>query len=251
MSERLEEMHGKTLGSPSPEEIKELLQQSILRHYPNPERKGCQGTSVLTQLAKQRLPHEDSRWSHVERCSPCYQEFLNLRREFKEHRNPEQARAKWLVATATAMIIVALSVWSLRDRLTLSDPQLPETAARPSVDSASAFANASLDFRNQSVTRSPSRQDTPATELARVPRGRLALTIILPLGSEPGEYMIRLLKTETDPMELASFLGSATIESGLTILRVSADLSIFERGGYVLAIRRGQDSLRYYRFDLS
>ena len=152
------------------------------------------------------------------------------------------------------MIVVALSVWSLRDRLTESDPQLPETTARPAwvgTDSASAFVNASLDFRNQSVTRSPLSQETPATELARVPRGRLALTIILPLGSEPGDYTIRLLKTETDPMELASFSGSATIESGLTILRVSVDLSMFEGGGYVLAIRRGQESLRYYRFDLS
>ena len=247
-------MQGNNLGNPTPAEIKELLQQSILRHYPNPERKGCQGISVLRELAEQRLPHEDSRWPHVERCSPCYQEFLNLRREFKEGRNRQQARTKWLVAAASAMIVVALSVWSLRDRLTESDPQLPETTPRPAgvgTDSARAFVNASLDFRNQSVTRSPLSQETPATELARVPRGRLALTIILPLGSEPGDYTIRLLKTETDPMELASFSGSATIESGLTILRVSADLSMFERGGYVLAIRRGQESLRYYRFDLS
>ena len=150
---------------------------------------------------------------------------------------------KWLVATATAMIVIAFSVWSLHDRL-IHTPGA-------GTDAASAFVNASLDFRNQSVTRSPLSQETPATELARVPRGRLALTIILPLGSEPGDYTIRLLKTETDPMELASFSGSATIESGLTILRVSADLSMFEGGGYVLAIRRGQESLRYYRFDLS
>src|SRR5205823_12560600 len=97
----------------------------------NPERKGYPGSSVLRELTEQTLPHEDSRWSHVERCSPCYGEFLNLRREYKEGRKRQQAGTKWLVAAATAMIVIAFSVWSLRDRLTESDPQLPETTPRP------------------------------------------------------------------------------------------------------------------------
>jgi hypothetical protein len=69
---------------PTPEQIKYVLQQAILRNYPNPERKGCPDASILEGIARQRLPHEDPHWQHVSHCSPCYGEFLNLRKGFRE-----------------------------------------------------------------------------------------------------------------------------------------------------------------------
>ena len=71
---------------PTPEQLKYLFQQAILRDYPNPERKGCLDPSILKRVVEQRLPHEDPDWQHVSHCSPCYREFLDQRKEFKERR---------------------------------------------------------------------------------------------------------------------------------------------------------------------
>src|SRR5437867_4497736 len=51
-----------TDAGPTLDQIKFLLQQSLLRHYPNPERKGCLDSTILNAIARQRLPHEDPRW---------------------------------------------------------------------------------------------------------------------------------------------------------------------------------------------
>src|SRR5207248_9953303 len=82
-SRRLEVMPKDNEADPTPEQIKHLLQQAILRDYPNPERKGCLDSSILTAIAQQRLPHEDAHWARVSHCSPCYQEFLDNRKEFR------------------------------------------------------------------------------------------------------------------------------------------------------------------------
>lgn len=68
---------------PTQEQIKELLQQSILRHYPNPDRKGCLDKETIASIAEQSLPHQDARWEHISHCSPCYRGFLDHRQEVK------------------------------------------------------------------------------------------------------------------------------------------------------------------------
>ncbi len=61
--------------------LKKQLQDSILRDYPNPERKGCPGDDVLKELAERPLDQaveDDPHWHHVTHCSECYREFLAL-----------------------------------------------------------------------------------------------------------------------------------------------------------------------------
>ena len=63
------------------ERLKHQLQQTILTEYPNPERKGCPGQTVLQGLAARYLDdgvQEDPNWHHVTHCSPCYREFLDI-----------------------------------------------------------------------------------------------------------------------------------------------------------------------------
>jgi hypothetical protein len=94
---------------PSPEEIQQILQQAILRDYPNPERKGCIGASTLTAIAQQRLPHEHPDWKHVSRCSPCYREFLDNRQTFREARERTAKRRKILWGLTIFLAVILLT----------------------------------------------------------------------------------------------------------------------------------------------
>ena len=49
--------------------LKKQLQDSILRDYPNPERKGCPGGAVLKELAERPLDRpveDDPRWQTID-----------------------------------------------------------------------------------------------------------------------------------------------------------------------------------------
>jgi hypothetical protein len=103
----------------TPAQIKNLLQQSILRNYPNPERKGCLDSSVITEVGQQRLPHEDSRWEHISHCSECYREFLDCRKQFRENNaRAGQARQRMrlltLLVAVTAIGLLAMAILKSR-----------------------------------------------------------------------------------------------------------------------------------------
>lgn len=75
-----------------------------------------------------------------------------------------------------------------------------------------------------------------------LPKGRLRLSIYLPIGSEEGAYEVRIsgrggsLRTK----------GQAAVRNHITVLTVGADTSAFEAGRYVLAIRQvGWGSCQY------
>ena len=84
----------------SPEQKWDRLQReyqtAVQASYPNPERHGCAGAEVLTELAARSARHEDieedEQWKHVIHCAPCYREFLDHREscrlgeEAKAHR---------------------------------------------------------------------------------------------------------------------------------------------------------------------
>jgi hypothetical protein len=88
--------------SETPEErwnrIQADIQAAILKDYPNPTRKGCPGMETIRSLANRAAAFDglagDTAWEHVTHCSPCYQEFLDvreaLRRESREGTPPSE-----------------------------------------------------------------------------------------------------------------------------------------------------------------
>jgi hypothetical protein len=73
--------------------LQNTVQDAILLAYPNPERKGCPGTEVIQRLAEETAirvvdPAEIDAESteHIFHCSPCYREYLELRKKAKESR---------------------------------------------------------------------------------------------------------------------------------------------------------------------
>jgi hypothetical protein len=69
-----------------------------------------------------------------------------------------------------------------------------------------------------------------------LPRGRLDLTILMPVGSEPGIYEVQVLDPEL--RSRVSAPGSAEIRNYVTTLQTAIDTSQLASGSYQLAVRR-------------
>ena len=245
---------------PTPEEVKHVLQQAILRNYPNPDRKGCPGSPALKRAAVQQLPFEDPDWEHTSHCSPCYREFLDYRHGVLDQHARAKTSSRIAVGAVVASFIIAAALFGVvRNRASLPAPIADHTPSptppppQPTPQPEPQIVAAVLNLESQSATRSVPEAGNPAVtgDLQRIPRGRLSLSIYLPLGSQAGSYEIQLLKNESDSTPLGAFAGSAQIENGLTVLRISPNFSAVDPGTYILAIRHEKESWRYYRFFLS
>jgi hypothetical protein len=125
------------------------------------------------------------------------------------------------VAAAAVLVIgLVLGAWSVLNR------------PGPVTD-----IQAQLDLRPYAQTRS----DTPdERQPLTLPRGRLTLNVILPVGFDPGTYDVQLL--DSSLTSRASSTGSTTAENFVTTLRTTLDIGAVSSGSYQLAIRQtGQD----------
>jgi hypothetical protein len=209
----------------SPEDERKLLdafEQAALHAYPNPQRIGCPGRPFLEQLARDRrsISVQDERLTHVARCSPCFQEFAELR---------DAARQKprlRLLPIAAGVLIAALGVTAYveRDRFSSSS-------------STPTYVAANLDLKDRSAVRGagdPAKEPRP--DSLGLPRAKLNLTVTLPIGSPPGAYEIQVLQEIGHPLLSAS--GAASIRQGLTVLPVQLDVGTLKPGRYLLGVRR-------------
>lgn len=211
----------------SPEEerrILEIFERSALTDYPNPDRVGCPGTAFLRRLAFDRksIPLGHSGIDHLTHCSPCFAEFLEFRNQAR--RRKQLVRA----AVAAAAVVVALvGVWyTLRPRPVVPPPVVATNRPDP-------FQDFRINLQNRSVPRG---DRTPAEKPLAVPRQHLRLSIELPLASEPGLYEAQILSSPDHPLVQSS--GTATMNDGLTVLRIEMDLRSVPSGKYFLGFRR-------------
>jgi hypothetical protein len=218
------------------EELQDIVQQAILREFPNPERKGCPGPVSLRELANRPRPTRDAVWEHVTHCSPCYQEFLDLRTQVKaqlERRRQAVLRRRVVVAAIVVVLAGgAIATYEVSQRGGLRNPPV-----------AGPYESASLDLKDRSVTRSVEKQAPKAQPLI-LPAKRLDLSIFLPIGSEPGRYDVQLLKKIDEP--LLSVSGEATVQHGTTILRARLDLTGQTTGSLLIGLRQPPSDWTYY-----
>jgi len=207
------------------DKLKRQLQDSILKDYPNPERKGCPGDPVLKELAARPLDdslEQDSHWHHITHCSECYREFLGLRAERQRGARPRLAKIG--VAAAAAVLIAAGAWLAILESTRPKHPQSAELVFRPRI----------VDLQGRATTRSEEgKQETKPLVLEREPE---ALTIRLPFGSREGAYEVQIAKSADQP--LLSAAGEAKVENGTTALTAKMDLSKFEPGNYFICLRR-------------
>ncbi|HXH23970.1 MAG TPA: hypothetical protein VNI78_01900 [Vicinamibacterales bacterium] len=196
------------------------------RAHPNPAREGCPPREMLVSLSRRELPIGDPAYEHLSKCSPCYQEFRALQQAEAAARTAAVRRKRLAYAAAAVLVLAVAGSWfALRrgDAPPISAPTANEAA--PQV--------ASLDLRPLAVTRSEEQKDAKPLE---VPRGRVNATILLPVGSSPGNYEVRIL--DRDLRVRASATGSAEIRNYITTLEAPIDTTALAAGDYQLTLRR-------------
>ena len=197
------------------------------RAHPNPAREGCPPRDLLVSLSRRELPIGDPAYEHFSKCSPCYQELRALQQADAAALKAAVRRKRLAYAAAAVLVLgIAGSWFALRragdvDRIAQpTNPTAPQSAR--------------LDLRPLAVTRSE-EQRVAAAPLV-VPRGRVNATILLPVGSSPGEYDVRIL--DADLRARATAKGSAEIRNYITTLEAVIDVSALEAGDYQLTLRR-------------
>jgi hypothetical protein len=204
--------------------ILDLLNRGLSRDFPNPQRIGCPGTAILKSIALHKLPlaQADPWLEHFSSCSPCFQEFSEIRKQAAGQRRQTQM---WLAAAAMVLLAVAGWMW---------------VRSRPTGQTAVVVV---LDLRGRSTARgeNPSETSQPPLEL---PRSAKSLNLELPIGSNEGAYDVALL----NPSGAELFRASATakLEDHIVVLRANVDLAGVSPGSYFLGVR--QPGLEWTRF---
>src|SRR5215469_7496797 len=147
------------------ERLQGAIQDTILRNFPNPERKGCPGDTVVREVAGRRELIEDDAWQHITHCSPCYKAFLQYKNEFRVVRRRNGLK---LVVGAVVFAILGASItlYEVRHR------------SEPAGASRGVYEAAVVDLRNASSKRGTKGESGNAPTLF-LPRKPLALSIYL------------------------------------------------------------------------
>lgn len=201
----------------------EILRQGLATEFPNPERIGCPGSTLLKGIAQGKVSLTEAEpWlDHLGSCSPCFQEF----KEFRRQSAIQRRRALAWVATA-AVLLFAVGGW------------LWVRARRP----VETVDTAVLDLRERSVARGQSQSGGQSPlQISRIAKH---LVLDLPIGSKEGPYDVGLLTERGD--EILRVTGLADLHDHTTSLRVDIDLSTIQPGTYSLGVRQaGLEWTRY------
>src|SRR5690606_12249176 len=144
-------------------------------------RQGCPPHDVLVALSRRERPIEDPAYEHLLDCSPCYVEVRDMQRAHLVAMHERSSRRWWPSVAAAAAVVVARGAWWLATG----------RGQGPGGRCAPAVMQMTLDLRPYSVTRSPTASDAPPP--LELPRGGVELTLLLPVGSEPGVYDVQVL----------------------------------------------------------
>ena len=204
----------------------DILRQGLATEFPNPERIGCPGSTLLKGIAQGKVSlTEVEPWlEHLGSCSPCFREF----KEFRRQATNQRRRVLTLVAT-TAVLLFAVGGWLW-------------VRARQPVQTTETVV---LDLRDRSVARGQNPPDAGQAPL-EISRTTRHLVLDLPVGSKEGPYDVGLLTDTGD--ELLRATGTAELRDHINRLRVDVDLSSIRPGNYSLGIR--ESNLEWTRYPI-
>jgi hypothetical protein len=130
-----------------------------------------------------------------------------------------------LIAAVCAAVLIAGGVALWRVYMAHIAPQTTLAQYEP----------ATLDLKSESFRRGTTAPATKS-ESRVLPRKPLDLTIYLPVGSERGQYQIRLEQKAGEPVLETE--GAASVENGTTMVRARLDLHSLAPGQYFFGIRQ-------------
>jgi hypothetical protein len=214
------------------------IDEVLSRANPNPDRIGCPPRETLVGLARRVQPLGDPAYEHLVKCSPCYREFRALQEGVRSQtaRRPSWSRG-WTAVAASAILVAGLAAtwFYVANERPRSQPTAP-------AQSQISELRTELDLRKYSVLRGEQSGGQP--EPVPLPTGVVELTLLLPVGSEPGPYDIQVL--DADLKSRASAHASGEIQNFVTTIRATLDLRTVPSGTYQLAVRREGDDWRMF-----
>jgi hypothetical protein len=205
------------MGEETPEQkferISRAVQESILQNYPNPERRGCPGHDVVRSVAARTELQPDEPWEHITHCSPCYEEFIAYKEQFRQERKRAvRLRRRTVIGLAAAVVTIPVVL--------IRRPKDGEIIAE-------------WDLERYAPSRSIGEDQNRPPFRAPLKSGRIRAR--LPLGTDEGAYQIEIRRTEEGPA-LKTATGNAQLVDGHTILPFDIDLSDLPAGSYFAAI---------------
>lgn len=232
-----------------PEDDPDPIEELLLTAYPNPERVGCPGTSIITAFGNRQISKTNQVRDHIWHCSPCYKEF-KAARDARWRREEAQARQRKrirlaAVVMAAALVIAGISLTLLKKGNSFKKQQ--ELAAK-SQHSDSAATLAQLDFVTFNLldVGTDRADEQHPIDLPPVHRTIVEARIILPRFSGTGRYTILVLKPRRSETAIAEGSGDATGNDTVAEVKIRLNLTHAAPGTYRLATRREGDKAMYY-----
>lgn len=211
-----------------------LAIQALPTDFPNSERLSCPNISDLKALAERRISSTglDDIVDHIASCSPCFAAYSLYR---KQHRSRSIARHAVIVAFVLGVVLAAGYIgWPSF----LSRPHAPEQVG------TKLPAPVLLDFSNMSAERSDRVLPQVPVVVPHLQRALLDIQILLPLGTEDGQYSLEFRDLAGAIADQAS--GTATWDGTKEKYSAQIDLRKFRPGQYTLVLRKDNSSPRQY-----
>ena len=190
----------------------------------------CPDEAFLQNLARKsgNILFSDLRVEHAASCPICMRKLLGLRKRVAF------LRRRLILASATSccLLIIISLVLSVRHPITSRRPVKSELAIARTIDLSSAGT-----FRGEQ-----SRQ----LQSVSLPKGVVALTLILPRFSEEGLYAVAVTRTRSRNDVVAHASASTKREGTNEELSVLLDLRSTTPGWYFLSTTGEKDDAPYY-----
>jgi hypothetical protein len=202
---------------------------------PNPDRVGCPPEDVLRALATKQRPIGDPAYEHLAECSPCYRKFRNF-----QTTGARTTKRITHVATAAAVLVALVAAGGYL--IKQNEGHAPRTHVAATLPDLPNIKQLTADLRNAAPTRSSRPASTAGS--VKLSRDLVQLTIVLPVGSEPGRYSVRLLRGAGEVVAAAAV--DASIVNFATTLTATLDLRGVQPAPYALELQRAGEHADSY-----
>ncbi len=224
----------------------EGMRKYLLSSHPNPDRNGCPDQELLRDLAFHRKLGDPQLFEqvtvHMSECSECVRDALRYGDEYKQQkRGRRQARMAMAIAASAVLVIAIWILWRMQQKPETA-AKSPEAPVQMPINPPVADAGAQRSDRPEMAQftaltiKLPSRWRSAASpeSVITLPRSRLQLDVLLPVGSSDGEYKCRI--TDKAGKVLKTAEGNAQTVNGVTSLKLQLDTSDMPQGNYRLGI---------------
>jgi hypothetical protein len=207
--------------------------------FDNPIRTGCPDSEALNLLARRdsSFPETPDLVDHIGTCSPCFVEYSRFRTAYKH-------RIRMWYVCASAALVVSVCVVAALLLHEPTQPPMPDMNIARLPEASQTDTKISLDLRMRGTFRTNSPDQGGTEPPLRLPRARLSVSILLPIGSEDGSYDIALIGAAG--RTLLKLQGVARRENFVEVLPVKLGLSHFSPGHYELRLRRENSAWSAY-----